>query len=250
LIPAASVAGRLTIEKSPSACDAKLKTSLEDTFVTALTDEKVAPNAPLTFRTLTRGDSPDEKGEFKINGLMPGHYRLNAGLRVETWFVKSISAASPNATAGKPAAARPGTSDLSRTGLMLKPSEKFSGVTVIATDGGTSLQGKIAAKEGTKLPSRLLVHLVPAEPAAADEVLRYAERRVGDSGDFSFINLAPGKYWLLTRALPDSDQPERPKPLTHWDATERARLRKDAEAAKHEIELKACQRVKDHVLVQ
>jgi hypothetical protein len=37
------------------------------------------------------------------------------------------------------------------------------------------------------------------------------------------------------------------RPLA-WDAVERAKLRREAAAAKNEIELKACERVKDHVL--
>jgi hypothetical protein len=33
-----------------------------------------------------------------------------------------------------------------------------------------------------------------------------------------------------------------------WDAVERAKLRREAAAAKNEIELKVCDRVKEHVL--
>ncbi|MGH9802882.1 MAG: hypothetical protein ACRD82_21150, partial [Blastocatellia bacterium] len=59
---------------------------------------------------------------------------------------------------------------------------------------------------------------------------------------------APGKYWLLARTIPDNESSDRlPSPVA-WDAAERAKLRKEAEAAKNEIELKACQRVKDYVL--
>ena len=53
---------------------------------------------------------------------------------------------------------------------------------------------------------------------------------------------------LLTRALPDSDEVERQTIPLAWDAAERAKLRKEAEAEKNEIDLKPCQRVKDHVL--
>jgi len=39
----------------------------------------------------------------------------------------------------------------------------------------------------------------------------------------------------------------RSRPL-EWDEIERAKLRREATAAKNEVELKVCERVKDHVL--
>jgi hypothetical protein len=63
---------------------------------------------------------------------------------------------------------------------------------------------------------------------------------------FSTKHLATGKYWLLARSIPDTEK-DTQRPAA-FDSTERAKLRKEAEAAKNEIELKPCQRVKDHVL--
>ena len=62
------------------------------------------------------------------------------------------------------------------------------------------------------------------------------------------IYLAPGKYWLLAKAVTGNEPVDFPVLLTAWDAAERAKLRRQAEAAKNEIELKACQRVKDQVV--
>src|SRR5262249_22644189 len=106
----------------------------------------------------------------------------------------------------------------------------------------------IPSKEGAKLPSRLRVHLIPAEASSADDVLRYAETAVQNDGSFEFKHLAPGKYLFYARQMadkPGNDDPARP---VAWDATERAKLRREAEAAKNEVELKPCQRAKDHVV--
>ncbi len=246
MAPMASVIGRITVEKSPAVCDAKLKPSLEDVSVSAVHDEHAdgRPGSPL--RIFSRTGFPDEKGEFKINALAPARYRLQASLPIETWFVKSISGLAP--AAGRPNAARPiFASDLTRLSVALKSGQKLMGAAIAVTDGGASLRGKLMPKEGSTLPSRINVHLIPAEPTAADDVLRYAERFATSNGVFTFTNIAPGKYWLLARLVVESGQPDRPAPA-RWNATERAKLRKEAEVAKNEIELKACQRVKDHVL--
>jgi hypothetical protein len=110
------------------------------------------------------------------------------------------------------------------------------------------LSGKvIPVAEGSRLPARLRIHLIPAEARAADEALRYAEAYARSDGSFLLSNLAPGKYWLIARAAPDDDTSGPPVAPIAWDANERAKLRREAMAAKHEIELQPCGRVKDYV---
>jgi hypothetical protein len=93
------------------------------------------------------------------------------------------------------------------------------------------------------------VHLIPAEVAAADDVIRYAETTVRGDGSFEFKHIAPGKYLLHTRQAAEKEaNDDQARPII-WDAAERAKLRREAAAAKNEIELKVCERVKDHSLV-
>ena len=90
--------------------------------------------------------------------------------------------------------------------------------------------------------------MIPAEVSAADDVLRYAETTVGVDGEFGFKHLAPGKYLLYARQASEKEvNSNRSRPLA-WDEIERAKLRREAAAANYEVELKACERVKDHVL--
>jgi hypothetical protein len=138
---------------------------------------------------------------------------------------------------------------LARNGIALKAGEKISGVTVTIADGGATVSGKAPPdNEGLRLPARILVHLVPAETAAAGDVLRYGEVVAGKGGAFEFKNMAPGKYWLIARAAPDDELSDRPPAPVAWNAIERAKLRKEAEAMKIEIELKPCQRITDQVV--
>lgn len=121
---------------------------------------------------------------------------------------------------------------------------------MVITEGAASLNGRVVpANEGSALPSRLRVHLIPAEVSAADDVLRYAETMVRGDGAFEFKHIAPGKYLLHTRQAPEKEaNDDQDRPLA-WDAAERMKLRREAEAAKNEIELKVCGRVKDHKLI-
>ena len=61
-------------------------------------------------------------------------------------------------------------------------------------------------------------------------------------------HLAPGRYRLLARAASDAESSEAQPRLAAWSAESRAKLRREAKAAKVEVELQACQRVTDYVL--
>ncbi len=91
------------------------------------------------------------------------------------------------------------------------------------------------------------MHVVPAETEAVADVLRYHEVVTRD-GSFVLNHLAPGKYWLLARAVPDDESDEKPAKPVAWDASERAKLRREAEAANQAVVLTSCQRMKDFVL--
>lgn len=241
LIPMAGIFGRVMVEKSPTVCDAKLTTALSDVSLTARRAEKTGDLSVMLPRFAVRGGSADGKGEFKLNNLTPGLHRLMAFSRNENLYVKSIHA-SPGGLGRSSIVA-----DLVRNGVMLKPGERLTGVTIAVSDGAAGINGKLAAaREGDKLPSRVRVHLVPAELTAANDLLRHYELTT-TTGFFGFANVTPGKYWLLAKPLSDEAPSSLPMPVA-WDAAERARLRKEAEAAKTEIELKSCQRVKDFVL--
>jgi Carboxypeptidase regulatory-like domain len=99
-----------------------------------------------------------------------------------------------------------------------------------------------------ELPAYHPEAMTRADPKAAEDVLRYSETIARSEGAFAFNNIAPGKYLLLTRVVPDDEPIDRAPFPAAWDANERAKLRKEAEAMKVEIELKPCQRVTDQVV--
>jgi hypothetical protein len=248
LAPMASISGHVVLEASPNACESKSKHSAEEIMITARRDEK-NPTTSSTFPFGLIDIAVSDKGEFTFQSLTPGRYRLETRLPGENWYIKSLTApASAPRTARRAPTARPGNeSDVSLSGSDLKSGDKISGLTLTVTEGAAGLRGRVVAeKEGSPLPSRLRIHLVPAEVDLSDEVLRYAETVINKDGVFGFANLAPGRYWLLTRPVPDDEPADRPATSAAWDKHERGKLRKEAEAKKLEVELRPCQRVSDY----
>jgi hypothetical protein len=99
------------------------------------------------------------------------------------------------------------------------------------------------------LPTRLRVYLIPAEPASADDALRYAEAEVDSNGRFTRSYRAPGRYYLLARPAPDAKSPEETlPPPAAWSVENRAKRLREARTAKAEVELKACQGVTGYAL--
>src|SRR5215510_5196699 len=252
LLPFGSIAGKFALEAASAVCETKRKWSLEEALLALRPEAKPAGSASALSRGAVSGLT--EKGEFTVYYLEANRYFLEPRLPNENWYVKAITAlAATSSPAGaRGAAARSSLpADVARSGIALKAGEKIAGVTVTVADGAAAVSGKVApAKEGSRLPARLRVHLVPAEAGAASDVLRYAEAFARSDGSFTLSNIAPGKYWLIARAAPDVEPSDGPPAPTAWDTVERAKLRKEAEAMKVEIELKPCQRVMGQIVKQ
>jgi hypothetical protein len=261
LNPLATLAGRVVVEPDDPAnaeaskCNLKRLSSLEEIALRLQRDE--AKSAQPLFTGFGSSDNaPDAKGDFKLVNLSPGRFRLVPSLPNDAWYVKAITtAATPAPTAAANAPRRPATTGAPASaapaitaavgGLNIKAGDRQSGVTVTLAGGAAGLQGQLTSKDGAKQAARVRVHLVPAEASQAEDLVRYQEGLSRSDGTFELKNLAPGKYWLLARPLADDESNNRP---AAWDATERARLRREAEAAKQEVVLTACQRAADFKL--
>jgi hypothetical protein len=242
LMKPGSVSGRVVIEAPAGECKNADRFKVEEILI-GLKREDKAPGvfAPEIFQdgdALSLGSAaPEKDGGFTVICLEAGRYRMETDLPDENWYVRAITQA-----------ATPKPVDVSRAGLSLKQGEKITGVEMIISRGAASLSGRVVPdREGSQLPKRLRAYLIPAEAVAADDLLRYAEAPVR-GGSFEFKHIAPGKYLLYTRQVSEKEaSDDHARPLA-WDAAERAKLRREATAARNEIELKVCERVKDHVL--
>jgi protocatechuate 3,4-dioxygenase beta subunit len=270
LAPRGSIAGRVVIESStpPKKCAIK-DDPVENQTSSQIQEQTVRRPVVEEIMLIADRDDPDqrpqmslfgrrggqvvppkERGEFALKNLDAGRYRITAELPDDGWRIRAITQSSQSgAGSAKPASGAETakkTVDASRDGVTIKPGEKISGVEVIIAEDAATLNGRVvSAKDGAKLPSSLRAHLIPAD---ADDVIRYAETDVRGDGSFEFKHIAPGKYLLIARQASEKEvNDDRTRQLA-WDAIERAKLRREAAAAKNEIELKPCQRMKEHIL--
>lgn len=236
--PMPAISGRVVLEdpKAPE-CSDKGPLVLAETMISAWHNEnEAAKNQPRFVWGLGVPVPPDAQGNLTLKNLAPGQYYFAARLSAKHWYLQSISFASP-----QPAAKTNKPVDAARTWTTIRFGDKLSGLTLTLAIGGASLNGQIALKEGETLSERLSVFLVPAEKERADDPLRFYGGAVSSEGKISINSIAPGRYWIL--AQPASDEPDSPMRKLRWpDEIEmRAKLRRDAEAAKTEVELKPCQ---------
>ncbi len=240
----ASISGTVALEKlaaSPAGlkCETGRESFLDEISLQAKpVDSPVQSLNALSMFGFSTVATPDDKGAFTLNGLKSGRHFLELQLPDEHWFVKSAQLPTASAT-------NPGAREAGRNGITLKGGEKVTGLAVTLAEGAAGLKGRVTATG--KLPSRLRVHLLPAESEAKDDVLRFAEVRADEDGSFAFANVAPGKYLLMARAI-ESEPTDKPAKPVAWDLAERAKLRKEAETANATVELKTCQRVTDFSL--
>jgi len=241
LAPLSSISGRLLLEANTgqAGCESKRPGLFEETIVVARRAEKENLKNQSALLPSLLISTPTPHGEFALRDLEAGRYRLEPRLPSEQWYLRALTL---DVT---PLARQP--VDAARDGLLLKTGERLRGLTMIVAEGAASLHGQvIAVGEGTRLPARLRVHLVPTEAQQAENVLRYAETPAVSDAKFAFSHLAPGRYWLLARpATEEGTAGVRP---AAWDSDGRAGLRREAEAANVIVDLQPCQRLTDYVL--
>ena len=239
LVPSGSIAGRLALDLATKdlKCETKLTPAVEETLLSVSADDTDSSDPSSRFSSALY--TPDNKGDFVFQGLPAGRYRVDARLLLdEAWYLRSMTVPGPTNT----------PVDAS-SGIVVRPGRRINGVRLVIGEGAASIRGRVVTdKEGTSLPDRLRLHLVPSEPNAAEETLRFVEAEVQGDGSFKLMNVAPGRYWLLARQLPEEDSKQRlPRPQA-WNPAVRAGLRREAAASNVPLELKPCQRIADYQL--
>lgn len=240
LVPNVTVSGVVVVEKPESEvpeCRNHRKSYPEEIIVRARRDDPAEkPELSLPGFLGYGVGIPYEKGVFTIRNLKPGRHRIELELPDETWYLKAMAM-----TGSKPAIDP-------RAGLTVKSGDTLIGLRLTIASGAAMLKGKITVAENTKLPTRLHVYLIPAEAEAMDDVLRFGEISAEADGSFSFSHLAPGKYFVLARAIPKSESGNKLIHPAAWGPAELKKLRKEAEATNLAIELKPCQPITGYAL--
>ena len=254
LTPLAAISARLVLESNPPAdCVRRRATALQETVISARRFKqetkpatgkpaKSEPAAEIPLAAANQGadSAPDAKGDFILRNLQPGSYRLASQLPSAGWYLRSITMGPPIKSSR---AAEP---NIPRDGINLKSGERASGLIVTITEGAAGLRGRISVAEGQRVPPGLRAYLVPAEREAAENVLRFFDAAADSDAGFAIGNVAPGRYWIIARSADDGD-PAKVKPIRE-DSVLRARVLREAEASKKEIQFRPCERTTDYDL--
>ena len=238
LAPLGSIAGRLTLDLATKdvRCETKPAPAVEETLVSISTDDTDSSDPSSRFASILI--TPEKTGDFVFQGLPAASYRLDSRMLLdEAWYLRAMTVPGPTNT----------PVDAGGRGIVVRPGQRINGVRFVLGEGAASIRGRVVAdKEGASLPDRLRVHLVPAEPNSAEDTLRFVEAEVQTDNSFKLLSVAPGRYWLLARQLPEEESKKRLVRPQAWNAAARAGLRREAAASNVAIDLKPCQRVADY----
>lgn len=230
--PLASVAGTLVLEPSTIAeCKDKRRPLFEETLVSLQRNQKQpAKDLPIDVPLYTSSQaSPDSAGSFQLRNLAAGQYEFNLRLFAKYWYLRSVTLPGPKDSP---------PNDLARNSLTVRAGDRVTGLKATLAEGAASISGQVELPEERRA-GRIVFYVVPAEKDKSDEVLRYLAAPVADDGSFTLDHVPPGHYWTLAKPVTaDNDTTLRLAPA-------RAALRREAEAAKHDLDLKPCQNVKD-----
>ena len=245
-----SLAGTVKLEpiEQEGKCDKRESQVIETVLRVPPDDPKKAMNRSPAAMYSGLGQL-NEKGEFVLRNLTAAKYRLDIKLPTESWYVRAVDLpAAARAVESKTPSAQPAATNSSgwQGVVTIKAGESLSGVSIMVGQDAARLRGRLATG-GTAIREVTRVYLVPAEREQANNVLRYSDTLVKSDGSFALGNLAPGRYFILSRVDAPTDPDTLPRPIA-WDAAARARLRREAEAANTIIELKPCQQVVDYEL--
>ncbi len=247
--PLGSITGRVALEESKAPeCKGKRRPLFGETLITPWHNEKNATkDQPQFLWSLGAPTFPDKQGDFTLRNLAPGQYRFNTRPFAKYWYLQSISLRSSAAPAAKATQANRSV-DAARNWITLKAGDRVSGLIITLAEGAASLKGQIKVAEGQKLPPKLFIYLVPAEPEKAEDVLRFFASLVAADGSFALNNLPPGRYWTIAKSAGENESSVLSKLRLPDEAEARAKLRREAELAKTETEFKPCQNVPDYSL--
>src|ERR1043166_1498258 len=242
----ASIKGHVALEPSPAIeCKNKRQPLFSETVVFVRRSESRTPKEQLALTNSFGQTVPDQSGDFVLRNLAAGQFNFDARFFAKYWYLRSIVQQSPGAPAtGNRTATR--QTDIAKNGLTLKFGEHAGAITITLAAGAASLRGTVKPSAGESMPAKLYVRLIPAEKENADDVLRYFTGLVQPDGTFEINNVAPGRYFALVQSATGNETQLGGKLRAPEAADARAKLRREAEAAKAELELKPCQNIIDY----
>ena len=239
--PLGSISGKISLEptKVPE-CQGKRPPLMAEALVRFRRPEKeIEAGEAQGVRSIAGAASPDAAGAFVLRNLQAGSYQFDPRFYARYWYLQSITMSSTGPKGQR--------TDAAANWTTLKAGEQLSNLTITLAEGAASIHGKVPPADAAQPPD-IVAYLIPNDKDKLEDVLRYFVTDVDAGGTFTFNNVPPGKYLLLTQTTVDPQIANLPK-LRQPDAgAARTKLRRTAETKKAEIELKPCQNLNDYQL--
>jgi hypothetical protein len=153
----------------------------------------IFPFAPDGRSMMMMGPPPqgkvDASGRFTIPDVMPGKYRMSAGvIGMQGWVVESITA---------------GGQDALDFPLEIKGNRDVTGVAVTFGDRVTELSGTIANEKGEPATEQTILLYPTDQKYWTPQSRRIRTIRAGADGQYTFRMVPPGEYRLTTLVDPE-----------------------------------------------
>jgi len=131
----------------------------------------------------------DASGRFTISDVMPGKYRMSAGvIGVQGWVVDSITV---------------GGQDVLDFPLEIKGTRDVGGVAVTFGDRISELSGTIANEKGEPATEQTILLYPTDQKYWTPQSRRIRTLRAGADGQYNFRMVPPGEYRLTTLVDPE-----------------------------------------------
>ena len=246
--PLATVSGELLLEESKlDSCKEKRRPAFDETLVAIQRNPKQAAKDQPQVPTYGASQAvPDRTGRFVLRNLGAGQYNFDVRYFGRYWYLRSItqkiiSAVSKDAIANEV--------DTARNWLQLKAGDRVTGLRVALAEGAASFSGQFETAKDEQLPARLVLYLVPSEKDSSDDVLRFFVARADAAGLFLIDHVPPGRYRAIAKTAAEGEPIGNATLRLPDAAATRAKIKREAEASKVEVELKPCQNLSDYKML-
>jgi hypothetical protein len=143
-------------------------------------------------------DRTDDRGGFRLFGLPPGEYYLNAANRNNQFTMAGMSNTESDGFAPTYFPGTPNVSEATR--ITLKAGQEVSGANfALIVARMARVRGRVVNSRGEPA-SGLMAMLAPNDPFGGAMMMNMSNAMLGADGSFEFTNVAPGRYNINIRS--------------------------------------------------
>jgi hypothetical protein len=158
--------------------------------------------------TQTGGGGTDDRGMFRVYGLVPGDYFLSAALRAPQQMMMGPTSLTSTPVEGYAPTYYPGTPNPSEAArITVRAAQETSNISLaLIASRLSSVSGRAVTSANAPVVQGMVM-LMPADPMAGGMVMGMSNAMTRADGTFQLLGVAPGTYnlSLRPRGMPTAD---------------------------------------------